>query len=134
MGLDELAIIPRAIKDKRSLPVGSDKDAASESQLIADTNRDLGKAVAADTFRDDLYVRLNLWTFRLPDLAERREDIEPNLDYELDRFPEREGDRASFNWEARRRYLAFATSQSVSRPRQFLRSSGQRYPHGDPQP
>ncbi|WP_337846575.1 RNA repair transcriptional activator RtcR [Sphingomonas sp.] len=109
LGLDEQAMILRAIEDKRFLPVGSDKEAASEFQLIAGTNRDLGEAVAAGAFRDDLYARLNLWTFRLPGLADRREDIEPNLDYELDRYAEREGDRASFNREARQRYVAFAT-------------------------
>lgn len=109
LGLDEQAMILRAIEDKRFLPVGSDKEAASEFQLIAGTNRDLGEAVAAGAFRDDLYARLNLWTFRLPGLADRREDIEPNLDYELDRYAEREGDRVSFNREARQRYLAFAT-------------------------
>ncbi|MCX8476738.1 MAG: RNA repair transcriptional activator RtcR [Sphingomonas sp.] len=119
LGLDEQAMILRAIEDKRFLPVGSDKEAASEFQLIAGTNRDLGEAVAAGTFRDDLYARLNLWTFQLPGLAERREDIEPNLDYELDRFAEREGDRASFNKEARQRYLAFATSPDANWPGNF---------------
>ncbi|WP_204268441.1 sigma 54-interacting transcriptional regulator, partial [Escherichia coli] len=74
LGLDEQAMILRAIEDKRFLPVGSDKEAASEFQLIAGTNRDLGEAVAAGQFRDDLYARLNLWTFQLPGLAERRED------------------------------------------------------------
>jgi transcriptional regulatory protein RtcR len=119
LGLDEQAMILRAIEEKRFLPVGSDKEAASEFQLIAGTNRDLGEAVAAGTFRDDLYARLNLWTFQLPGLAERREDIEPNLDYELDRFAEREGDRASFNREARQRYLAFATSPDATWPGNF---------------
>lgn len=110
LGADEQAMILRAIEDKRFLPVGADKEVGSDFQLIAGTNRDLGEAVAAGTFRDDLYARLNLWTFRLPGLAERREDIEPNLTYELDRFAEREGERASFNKEARERYLTFATS------------------------
>lgn len=119
LGLDEQAMILRAIEDKRFLPVGADKEAASDFQLIAGTNRDLGEAVAAGAFRDDLYARLNLWTFRLPGLADRREDIEPNLDYELDRFAEREGDRASFNKEARLRYLAFATSAEASWPGNF---------------
>jgi transcriptional regulatory protein RtcR len=119
LGLDEQAMILRAIEDKRFLPVGSDKEAASEFQLIAGTNRDLGEAVAAGGFRDDLYARLNLWTFQLPGLAERREDIEPNLDYELDRFAEREGDRASFNKEARQRYLAFATAPDARWPGNF---------------
>ncbi|WP_315762617.1 RNA repair transcriptional activator RtcR [Sphingomonas sp. Y38-1Y] len=108
LGLDEQAMILRAIEDKRFLPVGADKEVVSDFQLIAGTNRDLGEAIAAGTFREDLYARLNLWTFTLPGLAERREDIEPNLDYELDRFVEREGDRVTFNKEARQRYLAFA--------------------------
>lgn len=119
LGLDEQAMILRAIEDKRFLPVGSDKEAASDFQLIAGTNRDLGGAVAAGSFRDDLYARLNLWTFRLPGLADRREDIEPNLDYELDRFGEREGDRATFNKEARQRYLTFATGPDASWPGNF---------------
>ncbi|CUS44732.1 MAG: RNA repair transcriptional activator RtcR [Pseudomonadota bacterium] len=110
LGLDEQAMILRAIEDKRFLPVGADKEVSSDFQLIAGTNRDLGRAVAEGRFRDDLYARLNLWTFALPGLAERREDIEPNLDYELDRFAEREGTRVTFNKEARDRYLAFATS------------------------
>ena len=119
LGLDEQAMILRAIEDKRFLPVGADKEAASDFQLIAGTNRDLGQSVAAGSFRDDLYARLNLWTFTLPGLAERREDIAPNLDYELDRFAEREGERASFNKEARERYLAFATSPDALWPGNF---------------
>ena len=97
LGLDEQAMILRAIEDKRFLPVGADKEASSEFQLIAGTNRDLGRAVAEGRFRDDLFARLNLWTFALPGLAARREDIAPNLDYELDRFAEREGQRVTFN-------------------------------------
>jgi len=110
LGLDEQAMILRAIEDKRFLPVGSDKEVASDFQLIAGTNRDLGRAVTEGRFRDDLFARLNLWTFALPGLADRREDIAPNLDYELDRFAEREGSRVTFNKEARERYLAFATA------------------------
>jgi transcriptional regulatory protein RtcR len=119
LGLDEQAMILRAIEDKRFLPVGADKEVASDFQLIAGTNRDLGEAVATGAFRDDLYARLNLWTFRLPGLVDRREDLEPNLDYELDRFAEREGNMASFNKEARQRYVAFATSSEASWPGNF---------------
>jgi len=90
LGRDEQAMILRAIEDKRFLPVGADKGTSSDFQLIAGTNCDLGEAVASGAFREDLCARLNLWTFRLPGLADRREDIEPNLDYELDRFAERE--------------------------------------------
>jgi len=110
LGLDEQAMILRAIEEKRFLPVGADREASSDFQLIAGTNCDLGTAVAAGRFRDDLFARLNLWTFELPALRDRLEDIEPNLDYELDRFAEREGNRVSFNKEARRAFLAFATA------------------------
>ncbi|BEU99426.1 RNA repair transcriptional activator RtcR [Novosphingobium olei] len=110
LGLDEQAMILRAIEDKRFLPVGADREAESEFQLIAGTNRDLARCVSDGTFREDLFARLNLWTFSLPGLSARREDIAPNLDYELDRHAQREGERVTFNKEARERYLAFAMS------------------------
>jgi transcriptional regulatory protein RtcR len=114
LGLDEQAMILRAIEEKRFLPVGADRESSSDFQLIAGTNCDLGKAVAAGRFRDDLFARLNLWTFELPALRDRLEDIEPNLDYELDRFAEREGARVSFNREARRAFLDFATAPDAA--------------------
>ncbi len=119
LGLDEQAMILRAIEDKRFLPVGADKEVGSDFQLIAGTNRDLARCVAEGTFREDLYARLNLWTFALPGLARRREDIAPNIDYELDRHAEREGERVTFNKEARERYLAFAMSAEAHWPGNF---------------
>ncbi|MGE3147049.1 MAG: RNA repair transcriptional activator RtcR, partial [Pseudorhodoplanes sp.] len=119
LGIDEQAMILRAIEDKVFLPFGADKETSSDFQLIAGTNRDLGEAVAAGLFREDLYARLNLWTFALPGLADRREDIEPNLDYELDRHAEREGERISFNKEARQLYLKFAISPEARWPGNF---------------
>jgi len=119
LGLDEQAMILRAIEEKRFLPVGADKEVASDFQLIAGTNRDLARCVTDGSFREDLFARLNLWTFTLPGLAERREDIAPNLDYELDRYAEREGDRVTFNREARDRYLAFATGADAPWPGNF---------------
>ncbi|MHA7819914.1 MAG: RNA repair transcriptional activator RtcR [Erythrobacter sp.] len=114
LGLDEQAMILRAVEDRRFLPVGSDREVESDFQLIAGTNRDLVNAVAKGEFREDLFARLNLWTFNLPGLAERREDIEPNLEYELERYALAEDTRVTFNKEARARYLAFATSPHAS--------------------
>lgn len=71
------------------------------------------------SFRDDLYARLNRWTFSLPGLADRREDIALNLDHELDRYAEREGDRVTFNREVLERYLAFATGGQARWPGNF---------------
>ena len=110
LGLDEQAMILRAIEEKRFLPVGSDKEVASEFQLIAGTNRELARAVEMGRFREDLLARLNLWTFALPGLKERREDIEPNLDFELNRHAEVTGTTVTFNKEARQKYLQFAVS------------------------
>lgn len=114
LGLDEQAMILRAIEEKRFLPMGSDKEVESRFQLIAGTNLDLVEAVAKGTFREDLFARLNLWTFHLPGLAERKEDIEPNIDFELERFAAAEDMRVTFNKEARDRYLAFATGHDAT--------------------
>ena len=112
LGLDEQAMILRAIEDKRFLPVGSDKEAASEFQLIAGTNRGLGEAVAAGSFRDDLYARLNLWTFHLPGLADRREDIEPNL--ATNSIARRARERGGDQQGSTDPYLAFAMAGEAS--------------------
>src|SRR5256885_13202819 len=52
----------------------------------AGTNRDLVAETRNGRFRDDLLARVNLWTFALPALRDRREDIEPNLAYELEQL------------------------------------------------
>jgi transcriptional regulatory protein RtcR len=114
LGLDEQAMLLRAIEDKVFLPVGADKPVLSDFQLIGGTNRDLDAAVRDGTFRDDLLARINLWSFRLPGLSERREDIEPNIDHELERFARDSGKRVAFNAEARARFLAFATGTSAA--------------------
>lgn len=113
LGSDEQAMILRAVEEKRFLPVGSDKEVSSAFQLVAGTNRNLGQAVAAGRFREDLLARLNLWTFELPGLRQRTEDIEPNIEFELTRYADREGQSVGFNREARQRYLAFATSPAA---------------------
>ncbi|MEZ6197756.1 MAG: RNA repair transcriptional activator RtcR [Planctomycetota bacterium] len=114
LGGDEQAMLLRALEERRFLPLGADREVSSDFQLIAGTHRDLHAAARAGRFREDLLARIDLWTFRLPGLAERREDIEPNLDYELELFARREGRRVRFNREARERYLAFAVSPGAT--------------------
>jgi len=110
LGLDEQAMLLRAVEEHRFLPLGSDAEADSDFQLLCGTNRDLGKEVAKGRFRADLLARINLWTFSLPGLSERPEDIEPNLEYELERFSETNGNRITFNQQARKRFLTLAVS------------------------
>jgi len=113
LGLDEQSMLLRAIEEKKFLPLGSDEETESDFQLICGTNRDLNNIVANGCFREDLLSRINLWTFQMPGLAERPEDIEPNLKYELDRFAERNNMHVTFNKEARKQFLTFATSSNA---------------------
>ncbi|XXU73607.1 sigma 54-interacting transcriptional regulator [Sorangium sp. So ce1151] len=113
LGADEQAMLLRAIEEKAFLPVGSDREVRSEFQLLAGTNRDLSLEVAAGRFREDLLARINLWTFRLPGLRERVEDIEPNLEYELDASARLLGVRITMSRDARARFLRFATSRAA---------------------
>lgn len=112
LGLDEQAMLLRALEEKTFLPFGSDRESHSDFQLIAGTNRDLLLAVREGRFREDLLSRINLWTFILPGVHARPEDIEPNLQFELDRFGQTTGRRVSFNKEAREAFLDFALSSS----------------------
>lgn len=117
LGLDEQAMLLRALEDKRFMPLGSDKEVSSQFQLLAGTNRDLAAEVTAGRFRADLLARINVWHFRLPGLAERPEDIEPNLDFELERVARELGARITMTTEARERFLSFA--QHASWPGNF---------------
>lgn len=110
LGLDEQAMLLKAIEEKTFFPFGSDKEVNSDFQLIAGTHRDMRQWVAEGKFREDLYARINMWTFALPGLAERREDIAPNIEFELQRFATQEQTHIRFDKEARERYLAFACS------------------------
>ncbi|MGK0187455.1 MAG: transcriptional regulatory protein RtcR [Verrucomicrobiales bacterium] len=113
LGTDEQAMLLRALEDKTFLPVGSDKPVHSEFQLIAGTNRDLRHDISLGTFREDLFARINLWTFDLPSLAERREDIAPNIDFELAERTRTHGTAVSFNKEARAQFLKFARQKDT---------------------
>ncbi|CAH6222145.1 TPA: sigma 54-interacting transcriptional regulator [Citrobacter freundii] len=110
LGLDEQAMLLKAIEEKTFFPFGSDKEVRSDFQLIAGTHRDMRQWVAEGRFREDLYARINMWCFALPGLAQRREDIAPNVEYELQRFSNSKQTQIRFDKEARASYLAFACS------------------------
>ncbi len=58
----------------------------------------------------DLFSRINLWTFELPNLFHRREDIEPNVDFELAKFSKRNGKKLTFSQDGLNAFLKFAKS------------------------
>lgn len=108
LGRDEQAMILHAVETGRFLQIGSDLETSARFQLIASSNADLAARVAEGRFRADLYARLNLWSFRLPALRDRPEDIAPNIDHELARAERMLGARMGFNADAAARYRRFA--------------------------
>lgn len=110
LGPDEQAMLLKAVEEKRFYPLGSDREVESDFQLVAGTNRDLRTEVAAGRFREDLFARINLWSYVLPGLAQRPEDIEPNTDHLLVRAGEELGRSVRFSSEARAAYLRYAQS------------------------
>jgi transcriptional regulatory protein RtcR len=66
-----------------------------------------------------LLARIHLWTFKLPELRERPEDVEPNLDYELEQSARAVGVKVTFSKEARAEFLRFATSPEARWPGNF---------------
>lgn len=83
--LDEIGELPmhlqpkllRALESGQITAVGSEKAVEIDTRLVAATNRDLGEAVRAGKFRDDLYYRINVVELIVPPLHERSEDVLP---------------------------------------------------------
>jgi two-component system, NtrC family, nitrogen regulation response regulator GlnG len=67
--------ILRVLQDGQFERVGSNETIKTDVRIIAATNRDLGKLIEEERFRQDLYYRLNVYTIRLPPLRERAGDL-----------------------------------------------------------
>jgi len=94
--LDEIGDMPmgfqvkllRALQERSVRAVGATTDIPIDVRIISATHQDLDKARQANTFREDLYYRLNVVTLDLPPLSERREDISLLANHFLHAFPD----------------------------------------------
>lgn len=76
----------RAIQEKEITRVGGTETIKIDVRIVAATNRNLRKMMSEGKFREDLFYRLNVINISVPPLRERREDINPLLLFNLDKF------------------------------------------------
>jgi len=97
--LDEIGDLPavtqiallRVLQEHEFGRVGGNRSIPSDVRVIAATNRDLEAAIAAGSFRSDLFYRLNVFPIEMPPLRERREDIPILAEYFIDRHATKAG-------------------------------------------
>src|SRR2546425_4235513 len=97
--LDEVGELPletqiallRVLQDKKIERVGSSRSISVDIRVLAATNRDLSAAIAAGTFRQDLFYRLNVVPIEIPSLRERKDDIPLLVEYLIDRYAQETG-------------------------------------------
>lgn len=98
--LDLQAKLLRVIQNKRVRPIGSTDEVEVDVRIVSATNRKLEDAVRRDTFREDLYFRLNVLRIDIPPLSERTEDIPELVEHILDRISSRWGYKFVVSQEA----------------------------------
>ena len=97
--LDEIGELPmetqvallRVLQEREIQRIGGTQPIRVNVRILAATNRDLRKAIAAGTFREDLFYRLNVFPIHVPPLRERKEDIPMLVEYFIDRFARKAG-------------------------------------------
>lgn len=104
---DEIAEIPirlqakllEVIQERRFTPVGSVKEKTIDARIIAATNQKLREMVSNNSFREDLFYRLNVIELEMPPLRERLEDIIPLIYFFLEKYDKKYGRSHEFTEE-----------------------------------
>ena len=116
----------RVLQEGKVRPVGSNEETEIDVRVIAATNKDLDKAIAAGEFREDLFYRLSVIPIQLPPLRERRDDIPLLARAFLERFrksmeksmqgisPEAMSLLESYDWPGNVRELENTMERSVA--------------------
>ena len=106
MHLETQAKLLRVLEQHEVMRLGENTVRPVDVRVVSATNRDLVKAVADGTFRQDLYSRLRGTTIKVPPLRERREDILPLTEHFLERYAAEKGQpRPQLSMAARSRLL-----------------------------
>jgi transcriptional regulator with PAS, ATPase and Fis domain len=84
MSLSAQAKFLRVLQEREFQRLGGTRVLRADARIIAATNRDLQRAMAQGTFREDLFYRLNVFAIRLPPLRDRRDDVLPLCEAFLD--------------------------------------------------
>jgi formate hydrogenlyase transcriptional activator len=97
--LDEIGELPmdtqiallRVLQEREFERIGGCQSISVDVRVLAATNRDLMANVAAGTFREDLFYRLNVFPIQIPSLRERVDDIPLLVEYFVDRYAKKTG-------------------------------------------
>ena len=115
----------RVLQEREFERVGGTDSIKVDIRLVAATNKDLEKAIAAGVFREDLYHRLNVFTIFVPPLRERKSDILLLADHFLEKFSREHGKQvrristpaidmlASYHWPGNVRELANVIERAI---------------------
>src|SRR5438270_5259416 len=91
MNLSTQVKLLRVLQEKEFERLGGIETIKVNVRVIAATNKDLEKAIAAGTFREDLYYRLNVYTIFVPPLRERKSDVLLLADHFLEKYAREHG-------------------------------------------
>lgn len=131
--LDEVGDLPlltqtkilRTLQDKEIRRLGGKDNIKVDVRIIAATNKELEKEVAAGRFREDLYYRLKVVTLELPPLRERKEDIPALVSFFIEKYNKEFGRRikgvndgvmkalSDYHWPGNIRHLESVIERAV---------------------